>query len=271
MNTADTNTLQLTRHIRARRERVFAAWIMPDQMVRWMGPATARAKSAEADARPGGAYQVCFDTPRGEMTVRGEYREIQAPKKLVFTWQWQNDEDWANITSVVTVEFAEKDGGTEVQLTHSGLPNAESRGHHEHGWNGTLDKLMIGFDVVSALRGPSLVNWNELLTSDVTAAASFYGQLFGWGTAQVPGLKGPYTIFKKGSSDVGGMMAHPMPGQSPQWLPYVSVESADASAAQITKLGGAILAPPMDIPNVGRIAIAKDPQGATFGIFQSAC
>ena len=69
---------------------------------------------------------------------------------------------------------------------------------------------------------------------------------------------------------VGGMMAVPMPGVPPHWLNYVTVESADASAARVTELGGKICKPPFDIPNVGRIAIVQDPQGAFFGLFQMA-
>ncbi len=45
------------------------------------------------------------------MTVRGEYRELQPGKKIVFTWQWDDDEDWENHTSVVTVELCDREGG----------------------------------------------------------------------------------------------------------------------------------------------------------------
>ncbi len=81
----------------------------------------------------------------------------------------------------------------------------------------------------------------------------------------------PYTLFKKNGTEVGGLMKPPMPGVPPQWLPYVTVKSADTEAARIAELGGSIVAPPFDIPNVGRIAVARDPQGATFGIFQPEC
>ncbi len=271
MSTSNTaNSLQLKRHIHCRPDRAFAAWTSQDQVARWMGPSNTKIKSATIDLRVGGAYSFTFDTPHGEMTVRGQYREIEAPKKLSFTWQWQDDEDWTSVTSLVTVEFAAKDGGTEVQLTHTGLPGADSAARHEHGWQGTLDKLAIGFDVVAEFCSPGRFNWNELLTSDVAAARTFYTQAFGWDTVEVPGLKGPYTLFKKNGTEVGGMMKHPREGTPPAWLAYVTVESVDASAAQIKKLGGNICAGPMDIPDVGRIAVAEDPQGAAFGIFQPA-
>ena len=80
----------------------------------------------------------------------------------------------------------------------------------------------------------------------------------------------PYTIFKKNGMFVGGMMTLPMPGVPPHWLAYVTVENTDASAARVTALGGKVVAPPFDVPNVGRIAVVQDPQGAFFGLFQMA-
>jgi predicted enzyme related to lactoylglutathione lyase len=81
----------------------------------------------------------------------------------------------------------------------------------------------------------------------------------------------PYTLFKKNGSEVAGLMKLPMPGVPPHWLNYVTVENADASAARVTELGGQVCKPPFDIPNVGRIAIVQDPQGAFLGIFQPMC
>jgi uncharacterized protein YndB with AHSA1/START domain len=69
-----------------------------------------------------------------EMTMRGEFRELQPDKKIVFTWQWEDDEDWENHISIVTVELYDRDGGTELRLTHEQLPNEESRDGHTRGW-----------------------------------------------------------------------------------------------------------------------------------------
>ena len=68
-------------------------------------------------------------------------RELQPGKKIVFTWQWQDDETWENHFSVVTVELDDADGGTELRLKHQQLPNEESRDGHNRGWNSALDKL----------------------------------------------------------------------------------------------------------------------------------
>jgi uncharacterized protein YndB with AHSA1/START domain len=73
------------------------------------------------------------------MEVFGVYREIKKPSRLIYTWTWEPKEEFGE--SVVTVDFLDKEGFTEVQLTHDKLPSAESREHHGHGWNGCLDKL----------------------------------------------------------------------------------------------------------------------------------
>ena len=265
---AESNRLEVTRRIQAPPARVFAAWTTPDQIKHWFGPANCTVLEAQIDLRVGGKYRFRVTNGGEEMAVSGEYREIAAPSKLVFTWRWEDDEDWAKITSVVTVEFSAKDGGAEVRVQHEGLPSAESAGRHEHGWNGCLDKLAMRSATIAEMNGPGQFSWNELITSDVESAKSFYSKLLGWEPVPMPGGM-PYTLFKKNGSEVGGMMA--MPGVPPHWLSYVTVENADATAARAAELGGTICKAPFDIPEVGRIAIVVDPQGAAIGLFQPSC
>lgn len=120
-------------------------------------------------------------------------------------------------------------------------------------------------------------SWNELLTTDTAAAQSFYSQLFGWKTEPFnPGgvASGgpPYLVFKTAESamGVGGMMACPAPGMPAQWHAYVVVKNVDATLAQTAKLGGKVLMPAMDVPQVGRVAMIQDPQGAAIGLHQPA-
>jgi uncharacterized protein YndB with AHSA1/START domain len=75
------------------------------------------------------------------MTMRGEYRELQPDRKVVFTWRWEDDENWDRHTSIVTVELEDRDAGTELRLTHERLPSEQSRDNHTQGWSGALDKL----------------------------------------------------------------------------------------------------------------------------------
>jgi uncharacterized protein YndB with AHSA1/START domain len=64
-----------------------------------------------------------------------------APEKLVYTWVWEPPNDNAGAETLVTVEFIEKGGATELVLTHERFPNRKTRDRHEHGWAGVLESL----------------------------------------------------------------------------------------------------------------------------------
>jgi uncharacterized protein YndB with AHSA1/START domain len=135
-------SLEIKRFINAPRDRVYAAWTDPAQLRQWFGPEKVQTRNLIADARVGGKFRWDLTNSEGEkMTCLGEYRELQPGKKIVFTWQWDDDEDWANHTSVVTVELSDRDSGTELRLIHEQLPNEQSRDGHTGGWNSALDKL----------------------------------------------------------------------------------------------------------------------------------
>lgn len=116
--------------------------------------------------------------------------------------------------------------------------------------------------------GPGHFGWNELVTTDDAAARKFYTSLLGWKTEPFGGGGVDYTILKKGDTQVGGLMKAPKPGMPAQWVPYIFVDDVDATVTNATKLGATACMPPMDIPNVGRIAVISDPQGAVFGIIK---
>jgi uncharacterized protein YndB with AHSA1/START domain len=135
-------SLEIKRFIKAPRARVYAAWTDPAQLKQWFGPEKVQTRDLIADARLGGEF--CWDLTNSEgekMRCRGEYRELQPDRKIVFTWHWEDDEDWENAFSVVTVEFSDCEGGTEIRLTHEHLPNEKSRDGHTGGWTSALDKL----------------------------------------------------------------------------------------------------------------------------------
>jgi len=135
-------SLEIKRFINAPRDRVYAAWTDPAQLRQWFGPEKVQTRNLIADARVGGKFRWDLTNSEGEkMTCLGEYRELQPGKKIVFTWQWDDDEDWENHTSVVTVELSDRDNGTELRLIHEQLPNEASRDGHTEGWNSALDKL----------------------------------------------------------------------------------------------------------------------------------
>jgi len=115
--------------------------------------------------------------------------------------------------------------------------------------------------------------WYELGTTDVDAAKSFYGSLFGWTTMDVPmGPMGIYTLLKHDGQDLAGLYKLEGPqfaGVPPHWMAYVATESVDQDTAKAKSLGGKAFCEPMDIPNVGRMSVIQDPQGATISLFQA--
>jgi len=142
MSQREDLSLEIKRLIKAPRERVYAAWTDPVQLRQWFGPENVQTRNLIVDARVGGEFRWDLVNSEGEnMTMRGEYRELQPGKKIVFTWQWEDDEDWQNHISIVTVELYDREGDTELRLTHEQLPNEESRDGHTLGWNSALDKL----------------------------------------------------------------------------------------------------------------------------------
>lgn len=113
--------------------------------------------------------------------------------------------------------------------------------------------------------------WNELFSADPDASVAFYRAIGGFGhdTMSMDEM-GTYNLLTSGGAPRAGIMKKLMPQQAHAWLPYVQVASADATADKAKRLGATIVAPPSDIPNVGRFSILIDPQGASIGILQPA-
>lgn len=144
--TIETPVVQVTRTFPASRERVFAAWSDAALLKQWFGPAGTKITEFSADIRVGGQYRVTMDCGHGFNTVAGEYREITSPSRIVYTWAWLEDNGQFGPETIVTIDFAEREGGTEVCLTHERLATAESAQNHEKGWIGCLEHLATFLD-----------------------------------------------------------------------------------------------------------------------------
>jgi uncharacterized protein YndB with AHSA1/START domain len=132
--------LQISRTFAASRERTFRAWTEREALLEWHAPADVKVGLCEVDLRPGGRWRVHMQAPDGaEYRVSGVYRVIDPPERLVFTWRWDTDPE--NEETLVTVEFRDRAGETEVVLTHEGFPSEESRSRHEQGWTAQLPNL----------------------------------------------------------------------------------------------------------------------------------
>jgi uncharacterized protein YndB with AHSA1/START domain len=135
--------LTVRRTIPAPPDEVYRAWTEPAVLIQWFGPPGHGLATAEMDVRVGGQYRFGMRAlPDGEVAyVRGEYRELAPPARLVFTWSWEESGKSEARDTVVTVHFREVPTGTEVVLTHELLPNQKEYESHEQGWRGVLLKL----------------------------------------------------------------------------------------------------------------------------------
>lgn len=109
-------------------------------------------------------------------------------------------------------------------------------------------------------------SWFELMTTDVAGAKDFYAKLFGWEMEKAPMEGMDYTVINVGGEGVGGIMEMPaeVQGMPPAWGIYVTVDDVDKTAERVTELGGKILRPASDIPDVGRFCVLQDPQGGVI-------
>jgi uncharacterized protein YndB with AHSA1/START domain len=132
-------TLVVRRFIPAPRERVFAAWLDPASLAQWMRPSGMTDAKVEADPRVGGKFRILMIRGREKFEHTGEYLAIEPPARLSFTWISQATN---HKPTEVTIEFLERQGGTELVLTHRRLPAAQVESHRA-GWTDVVTKLEL--------------------------------------------------------------------------------------------------------------------------------
>ena len=133
--------LRLERTIRASAEELFDAWTNAELLKLWWHAARDwETPSAEVDPRVGGSLRITMRNPadRTEYAGSGEFTVFERPRRLVFTWTWDDDEQRRR--QLIEVEFIEKGSETLVVLTHRGLPR-EEMGDYREGWAASLDNL----------------------------------------------------------------------------------------------------------------------------------
>jgi predicted enzyme related to lactoylglutathione lyase len=125
--------------------------------------------------RVGGRYRIAMLTPDGETFVaHGTYREVVPAQRLVMTWAWEEDDPADVHESLLTLEFAAHEDGTELTLTHENLASLESRERHGEGWNAVLAKM----DHIQrfAIRG---IDVSGYMVKDAPRAIAFYCDVLG--------------------------------------------------------------------------------------------
>ncbi len=134
-------TLHLEKLLRTPRERVFAACVEPEELAEWWGPAGFTALSVDLDVRVGGQYRITMQPPEGEaFHLRGEYSEVDPPRRLVCTFEWE-EPDPDDQETVVTLSFLDVPEGTKLVLDQGPFATEARYELHETGWTETLERL----------------------------------------------------------------------------------------------------------------------------------
>ena len=130
--------LQVRRVFDASPEELFDAWFSREQWQAWIGPEGCQCEVPVLEPKVGGRYRIQMHLNDGrELPVEGEFKTVDRPRSLVFTWGWA----LAGGSTLVRLTFKAVEGGTELTLIHEGLPTAEDREGHGKGWNSALNML----------------------------------------------------------------------------------------------------------------------------------
>ena len=136
--TTETTTVEREIAIAASPDTVWQFLVDPEKATAWMG------QSATFDAKPGGIYRV--EVIPGH-TARGEFVEVDPPRRLVYTWGWEPGDKGDNAvppgSSTVEIELTREGEGTMLRFVHRDLPSAEATQSHAHGWDHYLERLAI--------------------------------------------------------------------------------------------------------------------------------
>ena len=140
-NPTAQHELVITRTFDAPRPLVFKAWSAAEHMVRWLGPRDFTAPHCSMDFRVGGAYRACIRSAEGQdYWMRGIYREVIEPERIMFTFSWEEEGERGR-ENLVTVTFAEQGGKTRMTFRQAFFETIEQRDSHHQGWSECIDRL----------------------------------------------------------------------------------------------------------------------------------
>ncbi len=134
-----TSTITISRTVAATPERVFTAWTDAEELAVWWWPQL-EGTTYDVDARRGGRFRI--HSPGIGATVTGVYTEVAPPRRLVFTWRWEDEgEPESVVEDTVVVTFEPDDAGTRVTVSHTSDAHLPEGGA-EQGWNDVMDRLV---------------------------------------------------------------------------------------------------------------------------------
>jgi uncharacterized protein YndB with AHSA1/START domain len=134
--------LVIRRTFDAPRTLVFAAWTEPKHLAQWSCPRGFTFRENAGDLRIGGAFSAQLRSPQGtDHRLRGVYREIVPPERLVFTHCWVDESGKQGPETLVTVTLTERNGRTEMTFHQGIFESVSARDGHEQGWTSCFERL----------------------------------------------------------------------------------------------------------------------------------
>jgi predicted enzyme related to lactoylglutathione lyase len=215
------------------------------------------------------------------------------PSQMGFYHHW-HDRDGVMFGGIMDASSPEWEGVPSHWMSYIQVEDVDAKAKNVTELGGNVcvpptDIPTVGrFCVINDPTGPTLsliqledpkaiapvIVWNECMTRDAASAKKFYTQLLGWTTENMPmGGETDYILCKNGEDMLGGIFQMTGPKFEhvpPHWLNYIGTKQVDADAAKVEKLGGKVIVPPTDIPNIGRFCVITDPGGGHIAFYQSA-
>ena len=134
-------SLTINRNFKASKQSVYDAWTNKEALTAWFAPTSEMSTVVhEMDLNVGGKYHISMIEPDGTIhVIHGEYVALNPYDQIVFTWEWESDEEEVN--SLVTIDLSENNGTTDMVLLHEKLASQESVDLHSEGWTGCVAQL----------------------------------------------------------------------------------------------------------------------------------
>ncbi len=140
-NNITTYSLNISKQYNVARDLVFQAWTDPHKLRDWWRMDESwTVPIAEVDLRMGGKYRIGMQPADKDepYVATGKFLEVIIPRRLVYTWNWEGQED---AETLVTVDFNELDNSSEITLYHENFVDAKKKEEHQEGWQGCLLQL----------------------------------------------------------------------------------------------------------------------------------
>ncbi|WP_159006756.1 SRPBCC domain-containing protein [Bradyrhizobium sp. S69] len=147
MSDPEETTLRLERLIPSPPEMLFDLWVRPAELVKWWAPDGYEALVDTLDVRPGGRWRTMLRRPDGAtIATSGVYHIVEPPRRLAFTWAWEDASGMRGHETKVSVRFEPAPGGTRIVLVQQSFETRLARDNHDRGWSASCDRMarMVG-------------------------------------------------------------------------------------------------------------------------------